>query len=75
MMTAATAAIAVIPNPSNGLCPRLTAKEVITPAPNPAIINEPTQSLLELWYIDDAFGRFPLPVVLIKRVYAITLCH
>lgn len=51
MMTAATAAIAVIPNPSNGLCPWLTAKEVITPAPSPAITNEPTQSLLELLYI------------------------
>jgi hypothetical protein len=51
MVTAAIAAIAVIPKPTSGFCPCPTAKDVMTPAPNPAITSEPSQSLGESLYI------------------------
>lgn len=50
-VTAASAAVAVMPKPTSGSCPWLTAKDVITPAPKAATTTEPSQSFCELLYI------------------------
>jgi len=48
MVTAETAAKAVIARATRGFCPWATAKEVITPAPNAAIPMALTQSFCTL---------------------------
>lgn len=50
-VTAASAAVAVMPKPTSGFCPWLMAKEVITLAPKAATTTEPSQSFCELLYI------------------------